>query len=188
MVPLLQREALLKYCLEQYRNSNTKYQESVWLTLEYWQCNITIALQILRYLYCNIGIAYLLLNWMKLYKRRGQIHNTRKKKNLKKEKKWKIILDHVWGLPSPALVLESSLNAVSLLKHELNQLHELNIKIWLLWVFEWMASEHFHITGKGVNFAIHNCEYENLDKSFQGTGKEVRDFFPSNYAFHVPIL
>lgn len=115
MVPLLQREALLKYCLEQYRNSNTKYQESVWLILKYWQCNITIALQILRYLYCNIGIAYLLLNWMKLYKRRGQIHNTRKKKNLKKEKKWKIILDHVWGLPSPALVLESSLNAVSLL-------------------------------------------------------------------------
>ena len=51
-----------------------------------------------------------------------------------------------------------------------------------------MASEHFHITGKGVNFAIHNCEYVNLDKSFQGTGKEVRDFFPSNYAFHVPIL
>ena len=62
MVPLLQREALLKYCPEQYRNSNTKYQESVRLILEYWQCNITIALQILGYLYCNIGIACL-LNW-----------------------------------------------------------------------------------------------------------------------------
>ena len=62
MVPLLQREALLKYCPEQYRNSNTKYQESVRLILEYWQCNITIALQVLGYLYCNIGIACL-LNW-----------------------------------------------------------------------------------------------------------------------------
>ena len=40
---------------------------------------------------------------------------------------------------------------------------------------KYIPSEHFHITGKGVNFAIHNCEYENLDKSFHGTGKEVRD-------------
>ena len=62
MVPLLQREALLKYCPEQYRNSNTKYQESVRLILEYWQCNITIALQVLGYLYCNIGIACW-INW-----------------------------------------------------------------------------------------------------------------------------
>jgi len=101
MVPLLQREALLKYCPEQYRNSNTKYQESVRLILEYWQCNIAIALQILRYLYCNIGIACLfnwnLINWCK------------------KKENWRKKLEQVWGLPSPTLVLESSLNAVSLL-------------------------------------------------------------------------
>ena len=128
MTPLLQREALLKYCLEQYRNSNTKYQESVWLILQYWQCNITIALQMLRYLYCNIGIAYLMLNWIKLYKRRGSIDYTKKKRS-----------DNEIGsglriaIPSTGSWV-FTFNAVSLLKHELNHPHGLNIKLWLQWV------------------------------------------------------
>ena len=107
MVPLSQRRALLKYCGEQYRKSNTTYQESVRLMLWYWQSNITIALQILRYLYCNIGIAYwTLTEWNyvtvpKKLKNKSSWYNT----DVVTKLNWMNMIRP----PAPGLVLESSL-------------------------------------------------------------------------------
>jgi len=65
MVPLSQRRALLKYCGEQYRKSNTTYQECaadvVILTEQYHNSYTNIAISVLQYRHCILD-----LNKMKL--------------------------------------------------------------------------------------------------------------------------